>query len=63
MGLDRAMLGFASALTLLAGIYSYTINAPMDARQLLFVLLVFYAVVATAKWLWSRSRSSPRRKP
>ena len=56
-------LGIAFVLTLLVAISAYIVNAPLDASQLLFVLLVLYAVVLAARWLWARINTSRRENP
>jgi hypothetical protein len=55
-------LGIAFALTLLAGMYAYFVNAQLGVAELLFVLLVSYAVVLGVRWLWGRLNWSRRDK-
>jgi hypothetical protein len=52
----------ACALTLFTGIYSYLANAQLDVKQLLFLFLVFYAVLVIGTRLWIRVKSSRRRR-
>ena len=54
LGLDMTTLGSASGLTLLAGIYWYLVNLPLDVPELLFLLVVFYAVVLAVRLVWAR---------
>ncbi len=60
--LDRITLGSAVAMTLLAGMYAYLENLPLDAQQLFFLLLVFYAVVHSVRWLWVLVMKQKRRE-
>ena len=52
--LDMTTLGSAFVLTLVAGMYAYLANMPLDIPELLFLLLVFYAVVLAVRWVWAR---------
>jgi hypothetical protein len=60
LGLDMTTLGSAFGLTLVAGIYWYFVNLPLDVPELLFLLVVFYAVVVTVRWLWARMSGARR---
>jgi hypothetical protein len=58
--LNATVLAIAFALTLAAAIYAYTVNASLDVPQLLFLLLVFYALAAATRWVWERIKNSRR---
>jgi TIR domain len=53
-------LYIAFALTVVAGMYAYLKNSPMDVPQLLFLLLVFCALVFAVRSLWGRVQSARR---
>jgi len=58
--LDKATLGGAFALTLIAAIYSYLANVPLSVPEMLFLLLAFHALVLAVKWLWGRASAARR---
>lgn len=60
LGFDMTTLCIAFVLTLLAGMYAYLANSTLDVPELLFLLLVFYAVVLAARWLWARVLGAKR---
>jgi hypothetical protein len=49
-----ATVGIPVALTLLFAIYYYQSNMPLETRETLFLLLVFYSLSVGAKWLWNK---------
>lgn len=55
-------LVWASALTLIAQIYALSDNDNYGAPELFFLLLVFYAVVLSVRWLWARIMEARREK-
>jgi hypothetical protein len=55
--LDVTTFGPAFALTLVAAVFAYLANSPLSVPELVFLLLVFYAVTRAAKWLWIRARA------
>lgn len=60
--LDMTTLGTAFALTMFAGIYAYLANVPLGPSELIFLLLVSYAVVLAMRWQWSWIKSWARRR-
>jgi hypothetical protein len=59
---DLTTIGIAFALTLVAGMIGYLANSQLDVQELLFLLVVFYALVVAVRWLWPRIRSARWRK-
>jgi len=60
--LDLTTLGIAFALILVAGMFAYLANSPLNVQELLFLFVVFYALVVAVRWLWARGRSARWRK-
>lgn len=52
--LDLTTLGIAFALIVVAGMIAYLANSPLNVQDLLFLLVVFYALVLAVRWLWAR---------
>jgi hypothetical protein len=52
--LEVPIVIIAFALTLFAGMYAYLANWQMDVQQLLFLFVVFYALMLALRWLWAR---------
>jgi hypothetical protein len=54
--LNSKSLAIAFVLTVLAGIFAYRVNLPLEVPELLFVLVVCYLMVHASRWVWSRRR-------
>jgi hypothetical protein len=52
--LTMTTFGTAFALTLCVGMYAYLSNRPLGGDELVFLLLVFCALVPGVRWLWHR---------
>jgi hypothetical protein len=60
--LDVKILASAFTLTLLAGMYAYLSNRQVGTEELLFLLLVFCALVLGVRGLWRRLLSGRKRR-
>ena len=55
-------LGLAFLLTVVAAIVAYLENARLGVPELLFLLLVFYAVAVAGRWAWGRLKTRRARR-
>ena len=62
IGLDRITIGVAFILMLIAGIFAYLENSPLNVQEMVFLFVVFFAVVLAFRWVWSRVRSARWRR-
>jgi hypothetical protein len=62
IGLDRITIGVAFLLMLIVGIFAYLENSPLNVPEMVFLFVVFFAVVLVLRWVWSRMRSARWRK-
>ncbi len=60
--LDTKTLGSAFALTLLAGMVAYLEDVPLSVPELSFLIVMFYAVVLSVRWLCARVRQAIKEK-
>jgi hypothetical protein len=60
--LHLRLLGMTFILTLLAAICAYLVNSQFNVQQLLFLFVVFYALMLAVRSLWIRGRRTRWRK-